>query len=172
MNNYWKAILNPEDQDFQVLKIISGGQTGADQGGLAAGFHLKLETGGWMPKGFRTDTGPFKHAQLLGMREHSSYSYPPRTKLNVRESDGTLLFGNLNSPGTKLTKSTCVYEKRPFFEVHWQSGKPLPSVSRFRYWLAEEEIQVLNVAGNRESKMPGIAKAVFDFLVLALSPDK
>jgi hypothetical protein len=172
MSSYWENMLNPDPEDFQVLEIISGGQTGADQGGLAAGLHLGLRTGGWMPKGFRTDTGPFAHAQFLGMKEHPSYAYQPRTKLNVQESDGTLLFGNLNSPGTKLTRSTCIYKNRPFFEVHWQSGKPLPSVSRFRKWIAEEEIQTLNVAGNRESRMPGIAKAVFDFLVLALSPSK
>ena len=40
-----------------ILRIISGGQTGADQGGLRAGAALGLDTGGWIPFGFRTDTG-------------------------------------------------------------------------------------------------------------------
>lgn len=31
--------------------IRSGGQTGADQGGLVAGHALGLRTGGWMPLG-------------------------------------------------------------------------------------------------------------------------
>lgn len=38
--------------------IISGGQTGADQGGLDAGKALGLKTGGLMPKGWRTEAGP------------------------------------------------------------------------------------------------------------------
>ena len=34
-------------------KIVSGGQTGADQGGWRAAVACGLATGGWMPEGFR-----------------------------------------------------------------------------------------------------------------------
>ena len=35
------------------LKIVSGAQTGVDQGGLLAAIDLGLEWGGWVPKGWR-----------------------------------------------------------------------------------------------------------------------
>ena len=72
-----------------IVKIISGGQTGADRGGLEAG-------------------------KELGLVEHTSSSYPPRTVDNVRNSDGTIIFGNINSPGCKLTISTCIKFKKPY----------------------------------------------------------
>jgi RNA polymerase sigma factor (sigma-70 family) len=40
-----------------VRKVISGGQTGADQAGLFAAEAFGIETGGWMPKGFLTLAG-------------------------------------------------------------------------------------------------------------------
>ena len=39
------------------LKIVSGAQTGVDQGGLLAAIDLGLEWGGWVPKGWRTENG-------------------------------------------------------------------------------------------------------------------
>jgi hypothetical protein len=41
-----------------VRKIISGGQTGADQAGLAVAKRLGISTGGFMPKGLLTAAGP------------------------------------------------------------------------------------------------------------------
>ena len=35
-----------------LSRIISGGQTGADEGGLMAAALLGIPTGGWMPRGF------------------------------------------------------------------------------------------------------------------------
>jgi hypothetical protein len=37
-----------------VTKVISGGQSGADLGGLRAAKVLGIQTGGSMPKGFLT----------------------------------------------------------------------------------------------------------------------
>ncbi|HJT77421.1 MAG TPA: putative molybdenum carrier protein, partial [Gemmataceae bacterium] len=39
-------------------RVISGGQTGADQAGLAAAKACGIPTGGWMPKGFLTVAAP------------------------------------------------------------------------------------------------------------------
>jgi Circularly permutated YpsA SLOG family len=41
-------------QTMLLKKIISGGQTGADQAGLRTAKRLGIETGGWMPQGWRT----------------------------------------------------------------------------------------------------------------------
>ncbi|MFZ8324119.1 YpsA SLOG family protein, partial [Staphylococcus aureus] len=42
---------------MKLKKVISGGQTGADQAGLRAGKAAGLETGGMVPKGCLTDDG-------------------------------------------------------------------------------------------------------------------
>ena len=41
-----------------IEKIISGGQTGADQAALDAAIKLGIPHGGWMPIGRMTEDGP------------------------------------------------------------------------------------------------------------------
>ena len=136
-----------------LLKIISGGQTGADQGGLEAGKHLGLETGGWMPRHFMTEDGPRPDfAERYGMREHTSPQYPPRTRLNVRDSQATVWFGNTGSPGYRCTKAAADKWNQPFLVVC--SPKDL------RDFVEAHRIRILNVAGNRESKNPGLREKV------------
>ncbi len=60
------------ENSIQVAKIISGGQTGADRGGLEAGRVLGIETGGTCPKFFRTETGHDVSLQGFGLVEHES----------------------------------------------------------------------------------------------------
>ena len=137
---------------LKLRKIISGGQTGADQGGLGAGRTAGLETGGTAPPGFQTGRG--KEPKLL----HDVYGlvegppdpklYPIRTRMNVRDSDGTLWMGNTDSPGGKLTLRTVEQMKKPFIIN--------PDPQELFEWLRDEEVEVLNVAGNREHTNPGI----------------
>src|SRR5262245_37269304 len=72
--------------------VVSGGQTGADQAGLIAARRFGIPTGGWMPKGFLTTTGPAPDlAREFGLREHSG-GYADRTEANLRLPAGTLRF--------------------------------------------------------------------------------
>jgi len=134
-----------------IKKIISGGQTGADAAGLVAGRELGLETGGTAPPGFMTDDGPrpniLKHYGLVeGERDTSIYRL--RTIKNVKESDGTVIFGNADSPGCRLTINTCKRLKKRYIVN--------PDASVLRYWVKKRNIETLNVAGNRERTNPGI----------------
>ena len=73
-------------------RVISGGQTGADQAGLAAAKACGIPTGGWMPKGFLTTAGPAPElAAEFGLKEHSG-EYAERTGANVRDADATIRF--------------------------------------------------------------------------------
>jgi hypothetical protein len=157
-----------------LRKIISGGQTGADQGGLAAAAILGLETGGWMPRGFRTDTGPRPDlAERYGLTEHSSVDYPPRTRANVLATDATLIFGNAGSRGCRLTIRLTHDLHKPMLIVSWppilHRTDLFVDLHRFRQWLINHDVQTLNVAGNRESRAPGIHDACRDFLVSSLT---
>lgn len=144
-----------------VTKIISGGQTGADQGGLEAADALDLETGGTMPKGFQTEDGPnVELAQRYGLEEGVD-GYRSRTKKNILDADATVLFGRMSSPGSKLTLNLCRQLHSPFFVN--------PPYDQILKWLTSfESIEVLNVAGNRESKNPGIQARVRHTLIAAL----
>ena len=156
-------------KDQATRKLISGGQTGADQGGLEAGKALGLETGGWAPRGWKTESGSNPALANFGLKEHASPDYPPRTKLNVDQSDGTFWFGNPHSRGGKLTLRTARAAGKPDFIVDWRSGQDFPGddFPDFRSWLRKHKIKVLNVAGNRESSQPGIQEATRDFLIQA-----
>lgn len=149
---------------MSLVKIISGGQTGADQGGLQAAKILGLETGGWAPKGYKTELGPnLELKTLYGLRETVSPQYPPRTRMNVANSNGTLIFGRLYEPGSKLTISICEELGKPYLALEWPK---VTSISQELEWEAAtyslmrfvlcHNIKTLNVAGNRESKFVGI----------------
>ena len=146
-----------------VRKIISGGQTGADQGGLYAAEALGLEIGGTAPRCYRTESGP--SIALLRDRfhlaEHQDYSYPPRTKCNVVDSNGTLLIGFMGSPGSRLTIKLCIENNKPYICN--------PTQVEFRAWALFNNIEVLNVAGNRESSQVGICERVKTFIIGALT---
>jgi len=144
-----------------MLKIISGGQTGADQAGLIAAGRVGLPTGGHMPKGFRTQRGPApKIAALYGLKEDDSSDYPPRTRLNVKNSDATLIFGNVKSRGCSLTKRLCVeYEKEVLIIPRGLEGKqPRYWINMIASFIVTHEVKVLNIAGNREESDPGICR--------------
>jgi Circularly permutated YpsA SLOG family len=155
-----------------VRRIISGGQTGADQGALAAAKRLGLPTGGWMPRGFMTEAGRrTDFATLYGMHEHPEANSVHRTETNVREADGTLIVGDADAGGSRDTKEFCIKHAKPCYVLPWRVSQPVPvnAASDVRDWLAQHEIRILNVAGDRESKAPGIHDAVLAFLLTALA---
>jgi hypothetical protein len=149
-------------------KIVSGGQTGADLGGLRAGEALGIATGGAMPKGFRTEAGPRPdYAERFGLCETSSRSYRSRTRQNVSESDGTVIFsGPSLVGGSRFTRHLCDELGKPCLLLAFPPSEDQQKL--FADWLASHQVQALNVAGNRESKSPGIEEFVFQFLVSAL----
>ena len=146
-----------------LRKIISGAQTGADMGGLRAAKKLGLETGGWMPKDFKTEAGNKpEYAKLYGVESTMLANYKIRTELNVNDSDGTILFGKMYSAGSKLTKFLAHKHDKPTMIVTSKT-----STNEVFEWARDNNIAVLNVAGNRESVSPGIEDRVEEFLIEA-----
>lgn len=145
-----------------ITHLISGGQTGADQGALNAASYLGIRTGGWVPKGWRTDEGPAPWLAGFNCKEHGSSQYAPRTIANVREADATLWFGDPDSPGGGLTLDTVRMEGQPYRIFPLISDGLYQSTAKtIQEFLAKyPEIKRLNVAGNRESTNPGIGAFV------------
>lgn len=146
-----------------ILKIISGGQTGSDFGGLLAGKELGIKTGGYCPANYRTENGSNILLKDFDLKCTKSSGYKIRTELNVMHSDGTIGFGKQNSPGMKLTSKLCVNHRKPYFKVSYPNRDILDFIN-FYDWVLVYNIQVLNVAGNRESKNPGIEQFTKEFL--------
>ena len=87
----------------QPEKVISGGQTGADQAGLAAAARFGIPTGGWMPRGWKTAAGPDPElGRRFGLREHAG-DYADRTEASARDSEATIWFGASDSSGARAT---------------------------------------------------------------------
>ena len=86
-----------------LKKIISGGQTGADRAAIDLAIKLNIPHGGWIPKGRKTESGPLPLEYRL--KEMNTSDYPSRTKLNIIDSHGTVIFsrGRLTG-GSALTR--------------------------------------------------------------------
>lgn len=144
---------------YRPERIISGGQTGADQGALIAARELGILTGGTAPKGWRTEAGPTPWLADYGLVEAPTRGYTHRTSRNAFDSDATVVFGDPTSPGSRLTIRLC--------EQAGKSWIANPTPSGLASWCWLKDVKVLNVAGNRESVNPGIGERVRALLVEA-----
>jgi hypothetical protein len=147
-------------------KIISGGQTGADQAGWRAARAFGVTTGGSMPKGFLTEVGLQPElAKEFGAREMPTDRLEARTEQNVCDSDATLWFGETTTSGAHATIATCQRRRKPCLPIY-PSAAFQPSQAAA--WIANHGVRTLNVAGNRESDEPGIGARVERFLAEVL----
>ena len=100
-----------------ISKIISGGQTGADQGALDAAIKLNIPHGGWIPKERLTENGPLDARYRL--QEMTSKDYRKRTEQNIIDSDGTLIISNGKlAGGSALTKKWATKHGRPCYHLN------------------------------------------------------
>lgn len=149
-----------------MQRVVSGGQTGVDRAALDVALELGLPCGGWCPRGRRAEDGPIHPRYPL--RETPTPEYPLRTEWNVRDSDATLvLHGGRKDRGTALTIRLARRLGRPLLEVDLLHP---PAAAEVRSWLAGRGIGVLNVAGPRESSVPGVGARAAAFLREVLSP--
>ena len=153
-----------------LKKVVSGGQTGADQGGLDGAISRGIPHGGCCPRGRRSEAGriPAKYKLI----EASSSSYPERTRLNVENSDGTIIFtmGPI-TPGLRLTFRVAREASKPCLHIDLLANLA-EGLEKIREWIVSERIEILNVAGTRESKAPGIQERVADVVRMVLPPKK
>ncbi len=147
-----------------MRKVISGGQTGADIAALRAAKKLGIPTGGYLPKDWLTEDGPRpEYEQQYAMRQHPQPGWVARTESNVLGSRATVILtldGGCMSGGTGKTWSLCRFWNRPVYiqDVAVMSGSVL-----LAQWL--EGFEVVNFAGPRESKRPGIEEQAEKFLI-------
>jgi len=132
------------------MKIISGGQTGADQAGLMIAKDLGFKTGGLAPKDWKTSYGSQKELlESFGLKE-SEEGYKGRTWENVRDSNATIrLAVDFDSPGEKCTMNAINYFKKPWIDIDLLDPKSIQEVIEF---LVLVKPSTLNIAGNTQNK--------------------
>lgn len=150
-----------------VTKVISGGQTGIDQLALEIAYKYGIPTGGTAPKGYRTEQGPMPRLlrDKYGLSESPYFQYGPRTAKNVKDSDATIIYGNMLSPGTKLTIQICTSLRKQYITN--------PTYAILLDFICDVgDVKVLNVAGNRASTLgpehKGLAQITLDILFSTL----
>lgn len=152
-----------------VRRVISGGQTGADQAGLRAAKASGRQTGGFINHGFKTLDGPNPSLAEYGLVELDSPYYATRTAKNVEESECTLRFAtDFNSAGEKCTLNAINKFNRAYMNINPNSPVPVANVLA---WLTKEQISVVNVAGNSEQTSPGIGEFVEKYMKQLLAAD-
>jgi predicted Rossmann-fold nucleotide-binding protein len=155
------------------LEVWSGGQTGVDRAALDAALELGLPIAGWVPQGRLAEDGvvPQRYVRL---RETDSPEYAVRTRLNVRDTDATLVLRI--GPAGGGTLDTVVAARtlgRPLLELDLGAAAPPETVARLTRWLGElfeTHLAVrLNVAGPRASQAPSVYALAYEILHLAMA---
>ena len=144
-----------------LLKVISGGQTGVDRAALDAAMAYGIPVGGWCPRARIAEDGLIPKRYPLV--ETPSEKYPQRTTWNVRDADATLIItmGTLDG-GSELSARMAEKLAKPCVIVSLR-GYPDVAPIRELFHLRAGGV-VLNIAGPRESRSPGIYGRSFAFL--------
>lgn len=157
-----------------IKKIVSGGQTGVDRAALDIAIELNITYGGWCPKG-RLDENGIIPSKYKNLTEHNRFfrcekdNYDARTQLNISDSDGTLILvpamplPNKIKDGTNLTITDVIYQKKPYLIINLALSFE-ENFIHFNKWINENNIEILNIAGPRESNSLGIYHDCCDFL--------
>lgn len=153
--------------DFKNMIIISGGQTGADQGSLEGAKLAGFKTGGFIPRGYKTERGSMPElAEKFSLIATTSSDYIYRTHLNASSSSMTIWFGSSQSEGFIATTRACKSSNKMFFDVSDYSDDDIVKL------LVKYKPAILNVAGNRESKSKGIQEKVKETIYNVLNKIK
>jgi hypothetical protein len=149
------------------IKIVSGGQTGADRAALDWAIDHGMPHGGWCPRGRRAEDGAI--AARYHLRETPSERYEERTEWNVRDSDGTVILtlSDVLTGGSRTTAERAEALGKPWLHVS-RHANVAGAADALRRFIDEHGIVVLNVAGPRASSEPDVGDFVRSTLDRAL----
>ena len=135
------------------MKIISGGQTGVDRAALDVALKHGIDAGGSCPTGRLDEFGRIPDCYPLKELENGGFT--ERTLQNVKDSDGTVIIypGKL-SGGTDQTVRFCIEQRRPCLLIDASKTPVKEAAKLIADFVREKQIDILNVAGPRESEWP------------------
>jgi putative molybdenum carrier protein len=138
---------------MNAFKLVCGGQTGVDRAALDVALKQGIACGGWVPSGRVDEFGriparyPVQELPAGGFRE--------RTFRNVKDSDGTVvIYGGELIGGTKQTVQFCLDLQRPYQLIDGSELSAQDGGALIAGFVRENSIEILNVAGPRQSEWP------------------
>ena len=150
------------------LTIISGGQTGVDRAAFDAALKNGYATDGFVPLGRWAEDGRVP-SKYKGLTECDSADPSVRTKLNVENSDATLILSRGKLGGGSLTTWRAARDSRkPCLHIDLERNSETTAVDKILLWLRNGSFDRLNVAGPRASKDPQIYDHAFGLLSTVL----
>jgi len=145
------------------VKIISGGQTGVDRAALDVALKHEIECGGWCPAGRLDEFG--KIPDQYPVQELQAGGFTERTLQNVKDSDGTVvIYAAKLAGGTEQTVRFCVEQRRPHEPIDACKISTEKAAQLIADFVRKHKIDILNVAGPRQSEWP----AGYDYTTGAL----
>lgn len=148
------------------LKIISGGETGAERAALDAAIKWGIPYGGWVRKGRKTEDGVLPEAyNLQEMPTTSTFQW---SKQNVLYANGTVIFSHGKLMEEMASAETMVkLNSRPLLHVDFARMGAFEAAQLIYVWIREHKVKILNVIGTVAGKDPGIYNKTVDALETA-----
>jgi hypothetical protein len=139
---------------MRLKKIVSGGETGVDRAALDAALSAGFPCGGWVTGDRMAEDGAIPARYPLIPLPHGGYRQ--RTRLNVSDSDGTvILYVESLKGGSRLTRNLCALLKRPYVLINAsETPDPVAAADKVLKFIEDNAIETLNVAGPRASVWP------------------
>jgi putative molybdenum carrier protein len=150
-----------------ILKVVCGGETGADRAAVDFALSQHVPYGGWVPRDGWAEDYCEPPGLLAVYREFvptQSTDLAVRTTLNVRDSTATVVFSPAMATSSGVTQTLTMANvlKRPIAVIDPSSAEADALFETFLNRLSAEV--TLNVAGPRESEVPGLYRSVTDLL--------
>ena len=145
------------------MKFICGGQTGVDRAVLDACLENNFPCGGWCPKGRLAEDGPIPEKYPL--TETDSTDYAVRTEKNVLAADATvILFDGEMRGGTLLSREIADKVSQKTLLISLSKTDAATAVKEMREFILQNNFEIINFSGPRESESKQIYKKVLEIL--------
>lgn len=141
------------------LRIVSGGQTGAESAALDWAIEHGVDYGGFCPRGRPAAGGPLPEKYRL--TETASGSPLISAERNVRGGEATLICTckpGMNTDSRRI-EGLSLKHRKPVLHV-WRATPMAWTIRAVRAFVRDYRVTVLHVTGTRRSKEP----AVLDFV--------
>ena len=136
---------------MKALKIISGGQTGVDRAALDVALRHGINCGGSCPAGRLDEFG--RIPDHYPVQELQGGSSAERTLQNVSDATVVIYLAELRG-GTEQSVRFCVELERPYQLIDASTVATEDAAKLIADFVRKNKIDVLNIAGPRQSEWP------------------
>lgn len=141
-----------------IKKLFSGGQPGADRGGLIAARRMGVPTGGWVSaRDFEADPWIWFHFNTFRMKVDDDCA-SGRSDMNIKAAKGTIRVAtDFGTRAERKSLKLLLKHNKPFYDLNPSTDNSTIYVEAVADWIRRHEIRTLNLSGNSERTCEGIS---------------